>query len=229
MGKLELIRKLKMAESRPSAPLSGRRESQGDPTTVRKKGSLTKKQISQIEKNRYMEELEKHYPVMKFAEEPLDQPFSIVVDLTDLNEMTYSKMYEAVSHIFPKENIKDKIKSIKFQDMNIQTHSINKRERWIIQACDIITRNRIFNMISEVLPVQNTKPIVKLYKTALSEEYKRFLKFHASKEKQADFIFSGGLKSATDIQQINTSSVSSLVQPIGTTESIQTVKSHANI
>ena len=92
--------------------------------------------------------------------------------------MTFAQMYSAVSHIFPKENIKDKIKSIKFQDMNIQTHSINKRERWIIQvvfflnfesldfyqilkARDIITRNRIFNMISEVLPVQNTKPIVK--------------------------------------------------------------------
>ena len=41
----------------------------------------------------------------------------------------------------------------------------------------------------------------KLYKTALSEEYKRFLKFHASKEKQTDFIFSGGLKSAHDIQE----------------------------
>ena len=102
-----------------------------------------------------MEELEKFYPVMKFAEEPLDQvnqslirviiyesilwinyfkPFCIVVDLTDLNEMTFAQMYSAVSHIFPKENIKDKIKSIKFQDMNIQTHSINKRERWIIQV-----------------------------------------------------------------------------------------------
>ena len=48
--------------------------------------------------------------------------------------MTFAQMYSALSHIFPKENIKDKIKSIKFQDMNIQTHSINKRERWIIQV-----------------------------------------------------------------------------------------------
>ena len=48
--------------------------------------------------------------------------------------MTFAQMYSAISHIFPKENVKDKIKSIKFQDMNIQTHSINKRERWIIQV-----------------------------------------------------------------------------------------------
>merc|ERR1712147_502549 len=199
-----------------------RRDSVGDGTSSGRRSTriLTKKQISQIEKNRYMEELEKFYPVMKFAEEPLDQPFCIVVDLTDLNEMTFAQMYSAVSHIFPKENIKDKIQSIKFQDMNIQTHSINKRERWIIKARDIITRNRIFNMLSEVLPVQNTKPIVK--------EYKRFLKFHASKEKQTDFIFSGGLKSATDIQQMNTASTSTLISStasLQTTDPVQAVKS----
>merc|ERR1711885_6022 len=218
----------KMTEPRLSTP--SRRDSVGDGTSSGRRSTriLTKKQISQIEKNRYMEELEKFYPVMKFAEEPLDQPFCIVVDLTDLNEMTFAQMYSAVSHIFPKENIKDKIQSIKFQDMNIQTHSINKRERWIIKARDIITRNRIFNMLSEVLPVQNTKPIVKLYKTALSEEYKRFLKFHASKEKQTDFIFSGGLKSATDIQQMNTASTSTLISStasLQTTDPVQAVKS----
>lgn len=37
------------------------------------------------------------------------------------------------------------------------------------QAKDIIARNRIFNTIGEVLPTQSQKPIVKLYKTVLTE------------------------------------------------------------
>ena len=71
-----------------------------------------------------------------------------------------------------------------------------------LQAKDIIARNRIFNTIGDVLPSQSQKPIVKLYKTVLTEEYKRYLKFHSSKEKQTDFIFSGGLKSVHDMREL---------------------------
>ena len=63
--------------------------------------------------------------------------------------MTFAQMYSAVSHIFPKENIKDKIKSIKFQDMNIQTHSINKRERWIIQVVTFLIPESLDSLIFE--------------------------------------------------------------------------------
>ena len=34
------------------------------------------------------------------------------------------------------------------------------------------------------------------------KEYKRYLKFHSSKERQTDFIFSGGLKSAYDLREM---------------------------
>ena len=72
----------------------------------------------------------------------------------------------------------------------------------LIKAKDVIARNRIFNTIAEVLPAQSQKPLVKLYKTMLTEDYKRYLKFHSSKERQTDFIFSGGLKSAYDLREI---------------------------
>ena len=35
--------------------------------------------FSNIEKNRYMEEVDKYFPVVKFSKEPLDQPLSIIV------------------------------------------------------------------------------------------------------------------------------------------------------
>ena len=56
----------------------------------------------------------------------------VVVDLVDLDRLTYAQLYEALNHIFPKENLTTKVKSIKFQNMNIQTDSVNKRERWLI-------------------------------------------------------------------------------------------------
>ena len=95
---------------------------------------------------------------MKFSQEPMDEPLAIIaqgfskdppffdfnpsaliknpalVDLADLDRVNYGDIYNAISHIFPKENVRDKITSILYQNMNIQTNSENKRERWIIQV-----------------------------------------------------------------------------------------------
>ena len=71
---------------------------------------------------------------MKFAEEPFDNPLVVVVDMPDLDRLSYAQLYEALNHIFPKENLNKKVKSIKFQNINIQTDSINKRERWLIMV-----------------------------------------------------------------------------------------------
>lgn len=79
---------------------------------------------------------------------------------------------------------------------------MNYFESQKIKAKDVIARNRIFNTIAEVLPAQSQKPLVKLFKTMLTEDYKRYLKFHSSKERQTDFIFSGGLKSAYDLREL---------------------------
>ena len=54
--------------------------------------------------------------------------------MADLNVLSYRAIYDAIGHIFPKENVRDKIESIKFQNMNIQTNGDNKRERWIVQV-----------------------------------------------------------------------------------------------
>ena len=68
----------------------------------------------------------------------------------------------------------------------------------MIQGIKIVLPTPAF----KVLPAQSQKPLVKLYKTMLTEDYKRYLKFHSSKERQTDFIFSGGLKSAYDLREM---------------------------
>ena len=101
---------------------------------------------------------------MKFSQEPMDEPLAIIarvfkfpatfkifpfwenpvsVDLADLDRVNYGDIYNAISHIFPKENVRDKINSILYQNMNIQTNSENKRERWIIQVKILKIKNRI--------------------------------------------------------------------------------------
>ena len=94
----------------------------------------SRRSVAKTENTRNVEEIEKYYPVLKFNHEPQDEPFAIVIDLADLNVLSYRAIYDAIGHIFPKENVRDKITSIQFQNMNIQTNSDNKRERWIVQV-----------------------------------------------------------------------------------------------
>ena len=47
---------------------------------LRKGGKLRKRQkFSKVEQTRNLEEIEKHYPVLKFAQEPLDEPLAVIV------------------------------------------------------------------------------------------------------------------------------------------------------
>merc|ERR1711970_675851 len=89
-----------------------------------------RRSVPKNENTRNIEEIEKYYPVMKFSQEPMDGPLAVIIDLADLNQLSYKAIYDAIGHIFPKENVRDKVTSILYQNMNIQTNADNKRERW---------------------------------------------------------------------------------------------------
>ena len=42
---------------------------------------------------------------MKFSQEPMDEPLAVIIDLADLNQLSYKAIYDAISHIFPKAGI----------------------------------------------------------------------------------------------------------------------------
>ena len=42
---------------------------------------------------------------MKFSQEPMDEPLAVIIDLADLNQLSYKAIYDAIGHIFPKAGI----------------------------------------------------------------------------------------------------------------------------
>ena len=66
----------------------------------------------------------------------------------------------------------------------------------VFKACDFISRNRIFNLIGDLIPVSDkTNVKVRMYSNVRQEEYRRFLRFSGKQEKLKDFLLTSRINS----------------------------------
>ncbi|CBY10006.1 unnamed protein product [Oikopleura dioica] len=159
--------------------------------SARKTGIIKKRTEAQVNRD----EIDTFFPARHFSTPPQDRPRAIVIDIEgaeSTNTFSHAGILSILKIMYPGQNISDKVSAIEFENANVIANANNKNERWIIEAKDFISRNKIFNEIEQHFPNRDKTDVrVRMYSAVRDEEYRRFLRFAGMQDKLKDYMLCG--------------------------------------